>query len=81
MSDRQVPCQQIVEWVTDYLEGELEPGRRRAFEEHLAGCDGCARYLEQIRTTRDALGSVSDDDLSPEAWASLRAAFGAEERG
>ena len=71
----EIPCQQIVEWVTDYLEGELGDEARRLVDEHLADCPPCQRYLDQIRQTLLVLGTVSDDSLSPDAWTALRTAF------
>ncbi len=49
-------CQELVELVTDYLEGALVPGDLRRFEEHIAGCDECTRYLAQMRETIRAHG-------------------------
>ena len=37
----EVACRELVELVTDYLEGALQPAERRRFEAHVAGCDGC----------------------------------------
>jgi len=68
-------CQQMVELVTDYLEGSLGWRTRRRFEKHLRGCDACGRYLEQIRETLTLLGTVPVETLSPEAQATLLAAF------
>ncbi|MEU8382459.1 zf-HC2 domain-containing protein [Streptosporangium sp. NPDC048865] len=51
-------CEEAVELVTAFLEGELgEPARHR-FEEHLSGCEGCERYLDQVRATVEALGRL-----------------------
>jgi predicted anti-sigma-YlaC factor YlaD len=75
MKGAEVPCQEIVEWVTDYLEGALGSERQRLFEEHLADCPPCTLYLQQIQTTLATVGDVGDDDLSPEAWTTLRGAF------
>ena len=44
-------CQELVELVTDYLEGALSPLGRIRFEEHLVTCTGCTAYLEQMRRT------------------------------
>jgi anti-sigma factor RsiW len=44
-------CRELVELVTDYLEGALSPEDVARFEAHVAGCPGCAAYLEQMRTT------------------------------
>jgi anti-sigma factor RsiW len=68
-------CQELVELVTDYLEGALDERHVRAFDRHLAGCDGCTRYLEQLRVTIRLTGSLSPDDLSPEAESALLQAF------
>jgi predicted anti-sigma-YlaC factor YlaD len=80
MKGIQVPCQQIVEWVTDYLEDALPAETRRLIDEHLADCPPCRRYLDQIHHTLRTLGTVDDDALSPDAWTALRTAFRDAER-
>jgi anti-sigma factor RsiW len=42
-------CREFVELVTDYLEGALPADERARFEAHLAQCDGCTAYLEDMR--------------------------------
>jgi anti-sigma factor RsiW len=64
-------CQQVVELVTDYLEGTLARRDRRRFEAHLASCANCAAYLEQIRMTIRLSGTIEPDELTPEATAEL----------
>ncbi len=64
---RELVCQQMVELVTDYLEGSLSRKDRRRFERHLAGCPNCTAYLEQMRSTIRATGTLTPDDLSPAA--------------
>ena len=68
-------CQELVELVTDYLEGALDEGDRAAFERHLAACDGCTEYVEQLRTTIRLVGALTPDDLSRDAEATLLQAF------
>ena len=68
-------CQELVELVTDYLEGALDERDVRAFEGHLAGCDGCTEYVEQLRTTIRITGTLSPDDLEPEVESELLQAF------
>jgi anti-sigma factor RsiW len=63
---RDLPCQVVVEMVTNYLEGALSPADRRNFERHLAGCEHCAEYLAQIRETIRLAGRVTTEDLTPE---------------
>jgi anti-sigma factor RsiW len=60
-------CQQVVELVTDYLEGALSRADRRRFDRHLRGCPNCTNYLEQMRITIAATGALRPEDLSPEA--------------
>jgi anti-sigma factor RsiW len=70
-----VSCQELVELVTDYLEGALAPGDLRRFEEHIAHCDGCTEYLHQFRQTIRAVGAITPEGLAPEAEAELLAVF------
>ena len=60
-----LPCQQVVEMVTDYLEGALSPADHRRLERHLAGCPHCTEYLAQIRETIRLAGRVTPEDLTP----------------
>jgi anti-sigma factor RsiW len=60
-------CQQVVELVTDYLEGGLSRSDRRRFEDHLRTCPNCTNYLEQMRATILATGALHVEDLSPGA--------------
>jgi len=59
-------CQEVVEMVTDYLEGALSRGERRRLEAHLADCPHCAEYLAQIRATIRLTGRLEPADLTPE---------------
>jgi anti-sigma factor RsiW len=63
---RPLACQQVVEMVTDYLEGALSAADRARFETHLAGCPHCTEYLAQIRETIRLAGRVTPEDLTPE---------------
>jgi|1186.fasta_scaffold551790_2 anti-sigma factor RsiW len=72
---RTIRCQELVELLTDYLEGALPADEVAAVEAHLARCPGCEHYLEQMRATIAALGSVPVETLSPQAQADLLDAF------
>ena len=63
---KELPCQQVVEMVTDYLEGALSSGDRRNFENHLTGCPNCTEYLAQMRETIRLAGRITSEDLTPE---------------
>ena len=71
----QLSCQELVELVTDYLEGALSPEETDLFEEHIGRCAGCAAYLEQIRQTIALTGRLTPESLSPEAERELLHAF------
>jgi anti-sigma factor RsiW len=70
-----VTCQELVELVTAYLEGDLDEEQRAAFEEHLRLCPGCETYLVQFRRTIDLLGELPERSISPAARERLLAAF------
>ena len=63
---RDLTCKELVELVTEYLEGGLTAAERERFEEHLGFCDWCVTYLEQMRQTIRAVGRLKGEDLSPE---------------
>jgi len=68
-------CREMVELMTDYLEGTLAASERTRFEEHIAGCDGCRAYLEQMRKTVGVLGRLTDDQIPPGVRDQLLDAF------
>jgi anti-sigma factor RsiW len=68
-------CRDVVEVVTDYLEGGLAPDERRRFDRHLAACEGCQVYLEQLRTVIRVAGRRAVDAVPPETMAGLLRAF------
>ena len=71
----QLSCQELVELVTDYLEGGLSPQGRAEFEHHIAGCTGCHEYVEQMRTTIELTGSLTPEDVPAAAAERLLEAF------
>lgn len=75
-----ISCQEVVEIVTDYLEGQLDDATRTELEAHLALCPGCDEYLAQMRTTLDALGHVPVESLSETARNDLLSSFRAYSR-
>jgi anti-sigma factor RsiW len=68
-------CRELVELVTEYLEGTLGPQDRARFDAHIAGCDACTAYLEQMRQTLRALGRIPEESISVEAREELLVAF------
>jgi anti-sigma factor RsiW len=68
-------CQEFVELVTDYLEGTLPEPERRRFEAHLAECDGCSGYLEDMRRLVGTLSHTPSPPPDPVTREALLAAF------
>jgi anti-sigma factor RsiW len=68
-------CKELVELVTDYLEGALPRVEHARFEQHIAGCRGCTTYLDQMRLTINALGTLTEDSLEPQAKEELLQLF------
>jgi anti-sigma factor RsiW len=74
-------CRELVELVTDYLEGALGLDERDRFELHLAVCDGCTAYLRQLRATLRAAGRLSERSIPVEVRDRLLMAFRGWKRG
>ena len=64
-------CRDVVELMTDYLEGAMSERDRRRFEAHIADCAGCREYLAQMRETIKLTGQLAPEDLTPQ----MRAEF------
>jgi anti-sigma factor RsiW len=73
--DQMLTCQELVELVTDYIEGQLDEAASDRFEAHIAECPACTLYLEQMRKTIAALGRIPPESLSPQAEAEFLEAF------
>jgi anti-sigma factor RsiW len=71
----ELSCDELVELVTDYLEGALPPPERERFEQHLRDCPGCTTYLEQMRQVIRVAGRLSEADVPHEAREALLRAF------
>jgi anti-sigma factor RsiW len=56
-------CQELVELVTNYLEGLLPEDERARFEAHLAGCEGCTNYVQQMKQTLNIVGKLTEDHV------------------
>jgi anti-sigma factor RsiW len=71
----EMPCQELVEVLTDYLEDALSERDRLRLEEHLEECDACTAYLDQFRRTIALVGRVEVEQLAPETQDGLLRAF------
>ena len=70
-----IACAEVVEIVTDYLEGALDQETAAAVEYHLTLCPGCDDYLQQMRATIQLVGRVPVETLSVAARDELLTAF------
>ncbi len=67
ISQEEITCHELVELITDYLEDVLPPAQRVQFDAHLTECDDCPLYLEQIRTTIQVTGMLTEEQIDPAA--------------
>ena len=80
-SEPELTCRELVELVTDYLEGALTDVERTRFEVHVRECEGCANHLDQIRRTIALVGHIEVAELSEQTTSDLLAAFRAWAHG
>lgn len=71
----ELPCKELVELLTHYLENKLSPFDQTRFEKHLAICDPCVEYIKQFRQTIQAVGKLSEESIPPQAKEKLLEAF------
>jgi anti-sigma factor RsiW len=74
-------CRELVELVTEYLDGALAPTEIARFEAHLAHCPECRGHLDDMRLTIQLLGGLTEQSLSPSVVADLVGAFRGWRRG
>lgn len=55
-------CRELVDFLWRYVEDDLAPEERKAFDRHLAMCRSCRAYLDSYRRTLD-LGRAAFLDL------------------
>ena len=77
----ELTCRELVELVTDYLEGTLAAAERARFDRHIGACDGCANHLDQMRVAITVVGQIELAHLSEQTMSDLRAAFRGWARG
>lgn len=75
MSGQDLTCKEVVEIVSNYLEGALSAEDRERFDAHLSVCDGCTSYVEQMRETIRLTGMLTEEQVPVEQRERLRQAF------
>ena len=75
MSEHALTCHEVIDLLSNYIDDALSPDERRRVDEHLALCDGCETYLEQIRETIRLSGGLAEEQVPEEEKVALLAAF------
>ncbi|MGH9281836.1 MAG: anti-sigma factor family protein [Acidimicrobiales bacterium] len=74
-SERLPTCREVVEIVTDYLDGTLAPDESQRLELHLVWCQACRTYLEQMRESIRLTGRLAEEEIPEEARGELMRLF------
>jgi anti-sigma factor RsiW len=64
-------CRDVLEVLSEYVDGGLEPAIRARVQSHVAACDQCSRFGEEfasvIRALRERLGPAEEPGAEVEA--------------
>jgi anti-sigma factor RsiW len=60
-------CREILDFLMEYLDGNLSAAQRAIFEEHLAVCPDCVAYLHNYRHTVKLVKSLADAPSTEDA--------------
>ena len=71
----ELTCEELVELITDYLEGIMPPEERLRFEDHLDICEGCRAYLDHMRATLRMIGHLREENIPAHTSEQLLVAF------
>ena len=74
-AQQEMACQELVEVITDYLEGTLAASDRARFDAHLLSCAACREYVEQMRVVIRLSGGLTARTIEPATRESLLRAF------
>ena len=77
----ELACRELVELVTEYLDGALDPAARARVDAHLATCDGCTTYLDQVQAVMAAAPHILPEPVPPALMRRLLEAFRAGRSG
>jgi anti-sigma factor RsiW len=68
-------CKELVEIITDYLQGTLPERERARFDAHLMTCAPCREYVAEMHTTLRLTGRLTVESISPSTRDQLLQAF------
>jgi len=78
-----ISCADALELMTEHLEGALSEADAARMRAHLAGCEACRVYLDQLRSTIEIVrdtGPSEEFTVDPERLDSLSDLFRSEQR-
>jgi anti-sigma factor (TIGR02949 family) len=64
-------CQQLIDFIMSYLDGELPLEQRAEFDRHMSACPSCVDYLKTYEKTVALARTCSSDTLPEEVPESL----------
>lgn len=84
MKDREyITCRELIDFIADYLDGELPAPMRHEFERHLNVCPACVAYFDSYKQTiqlgKAAMAPTDEPASVPEGL--VRAIRAARARG
>jgi anti-sigma factor RsiW len=65
-------CRDVIDLLTEYMEGALRPDDARRLQEHLANCSACAEFLSTLEKTRTAVGGLRAREVPESCRRELR---------
>lgn len=60
-----IQCADLLNSISDYVDGELSPELCAALEEHMAGCENCQVVVNTVRKTIELYHVSNDDPVLP----------------
>jgi anti-sigma factor RsiW len=61
---KRMSCEEVVDSLSDYVEGRMSAGEHARMEEHLAVCSPCAKYLKRFEATLAACRSLRSAEFA-----------------
>jgi anti-sigma factor (TIGR02949 family) len=71
-TDHDPYCEEALDWIEPYLDGDLPEDEAARLREHLAGCPSCAAELELATRIQSELRSLPQLDCPPEVLERVR---------
>jgi anti-sigma factor (TIGR02949 family) len=75
VADHGLTCREVLDMLTEYLDGALAPMDHARVAAHLEECEACTRYLEQFAATIELTAALREDAVPDDVRESLLAAF------